>query len=77
MSRLTKVGLVIGGYGIACLAAGGIVYLNQLSAQSGISQASAGISAFGDFILFIILFGAFALFPTGLVLYFLFRKFLK
>ncbi len=77
MSRLTKLGLVFGGYTIACLAAGGIAYLNQLFTRDAASQASAGMAAFGDFILFILIFGFLALFPSGLLLYFLFRKILR
>ena len=77
MSRLTKLGLVLGGYVAACLIASGAVYVNQLFTDNAASQASAGMSAFGDFILFIGVFGILALFPTGLALYFLFRKFLS
>jgi len=76
MSGLTKVGLVIGGYVIACLAAAGVVYVYQFFAQDAASQASAGMSAFGDLILFAGVFGVLMLFPTGLALYFLLRKFL-
>jgi hypothetical protein len=76
MSSLAKLGLGMGGYIAACLVASGVVYVNQLFTQSVAAQASAGMSAFGDFILFVIVFGVRALFPTGLVLYFLFRKFL-
>ncbi|HET9909792.1 MAG TPA: hypothetical protein VFQ23_24300 [Anaerolineales bacterium] len=68
---------MIGGYCIACLMAGGAVYLNQLFTQGSASQASAGMAAFGDFILFVGIFGILALFPTGLAAYFLLRKFLK
>jgi hypothetical protein len=76
MSPLAKLGLVIGGYVVACLAASGFVYGYQLLTQSGASQASAGMSAFGDLILFVVVFGVLMLFPTGLALYFLLRKFL-
>ena len=77
MSRLAKFGLIIGGYAFACLAAGGVASLNQLFTQDTASQASAGMAAFGDFILFILIFGFLALFPTGIALYFLFRKILR
>lgn len=73
MSGLMKLGLVFGGYVMACLIASGAVYLNQLFTQDP-SQASAGMSAFGDSILFIAVFGFLALFPTGLAIYFLIRK---
>jgi hypothetical protein len=76
LSRLAKLGLVIGGYVAACLVASGAVYAYQLFTQGPASQASAGMYAFGDFILLVGVFGVLALFPTGLVLYFIFRKFL-
>jgi len=76
MSGLAKLGLVIGGYVTACLVASGAVYVNQLFTQDAASQASAGMYAFGDVILFIGVFGVLALIPTGLALYFLIRKFL-
>ena len=76
MSRLVKLGLVIGGYVVACLAASGVVYVYQLLTENAASQASAGMYAFGDFILFIGVFGVLALLPTGFAFYFLFRKFL-
>ena len=69
-------GLVIGGYVAACLVASGAVYVNGLFTQNAAAQASAGMFAFGDFILFVGIFGVLALFPTGLALYFLLRKFL-
>ena len=69
-------GLVIGGYLAAFLLASGAVYVYQLFTQDAASQASAGMSAFGDLILFSGVCGVLALLPTGLALYFLFRKFL-
>lgn len=69
-------GLVIGGYVAVCLVASGVVYVNGLFTQNAAAQASAGMFAFGDFILFVGIFGVLALFPTGLALYFLLRKFL-
>ena len=77
MSRLTKVGLVIGGYVAACLIASAVVYVWELFTQDPIAQASSGMYAFGDLLLFIGVFGGLALIPTGLAGYFLFRKFLK
>ena len=76
MSRLAKLGLVLGGYVVACLAAYGAVYINDLFMDPAVLQASSGMSAFGDLILFGSVFGVLALVPTGLALYFLFRKFL-
>jgi len=74
MSKLAKLGAVMGGYVLACLAAGGVVYVNQLFTQDAAVQASAGMYAFGDLFLFIGVLGVLALFPTGLALYFLFVR---
>lgn len=76
MSNLTKVGLVIGGYVLACLIAIGVVYIYEWSIPAAASQASSGMYAFGDLILFIGVCGFLALFPTGLALYFVFKKLL-
>ena len=75
MNGLMKFSLVFGGYILACLGAVGAVYLNGLFIQDP-TQASAGMSAFGDSILFIGVLGVLALFPTGLAFYFVFKKFL-
>jgi hypothetical protein len=77
MRKLTKLGVVIGGYAMACLVASGAVYVNQLLTQNTAAQASAGMYAFGDLLLFIGVFGVLALLPTGLALYFLVRAFRK
>jgi hypothetical protein len=76
MSGLTKLGLVIGGYVAACLSASAVVYVWQLYTQDASAQASAGMYAGGDLLLFIGVFGVFALIPTGLAVYLLVRKFL-
>ncbi|HQA26862.1 MAG TPA: hypothetical protein PK893_11990 [Candidatus Competibacteraceae bacterium] len=70
MNKLTQVGVVGGGYAAALLFAGAAFYLRQLSLDAT-DQASSGMSAFGDLLLFIGLFGFLALIPTGLALYFL------
>ena len=75
LSKLSKVGLVLGGYILACLIASGVVYVNGLFTQNAAAQASAGMFAFGDLLLFIGTFGFLALIPTGLAVYFLIRKF--
>jgi hypothetical protein len=77
MSKLAKLGLVIGGYVAACLIASGVVYIWELFTQGPIAQASSGMYAFGDLLLFTGIFGILALIPTGLAVFFLFRKFLK
>jgi hypothetical protein len=76
MSKLSKVGLVIGGYVLACLIASSAVYVYESSIPAAASQASSGMYAFGDFLLFIGVCGVLALIPTGLAVYFLIRKFL-
>ena len=77
MSKLRKLRLVIGGYVAACLLASGVVYVYQLLTDNAVTQASSGMYAFGDLLLFVGMFGILALFPTGLALYFLFRAFRK
>ena len=71
MSTIAKLGLVTGGYIVACVLAGGVVYVYQLLTDTPVTQASSGMYAFGDLLLFIGVFGILALFPTGLALYFL------
>jgi hypothetical protein len=73
LSKLTKLGLVIGGYVLACLVAASVLYIYQLFTQNAAAQASAGMYAFGDLFLFIVVAGFLMLFPTGLALYFLLR----
>jgi hypothetical protein len=77
MSRIAKLGLVVGGYLAACLLAGGVVYVYQLFTNHAVTQASSGMYAFGDLLLFIGVFGLLSLPPTGLALYFLIRGFRK
>ena len=76
VSKPAKLGLVIGGYVGACLLASAVVYIWQLNTQGASAQASAGMYAGGDVLLFVALFGLLALFPTGLAVYFVIRKFL-
>jgi hypothetical protein len=75
VGRIAKLGLVVGGYLLACLAAGVSVYIRQLFTQNAATQASAGMYAFGDLSLFMCVFGFLMLFPTGLAFYYLVRKF--
>jgi len=75
MGKFTKPGLVLGGYILACLVASGGVYVYQRLTQDA-AQASAGMAAFSDLILFLGVFGILILFPTGLALYFLWRRYL-
>jgi hypothetical protein len=71
MSGLAKIAAVLAGYVVALVIGGGVVYLRELETQGPDAQASAGMYAFGDAILFAAVFGAVALLPTGLALYFL------
>jgi hypothetical protein len=71
MSVWAKAGLVSVGYVLACLAAGGAVYVNGWLTPDAVKQASGGMSAFGDLILLMGTFGFCALLPTGLALYFI------
>ena len=75
MNGFAKLGVVIGGYVAAGIFAYGAVYINDLFMDPTVLQSSGGMSAFGDLILFIGVFGLLALIPTGLGVYFLVRKF--
>ena len=68
---MTQIGLVTAGYAGSLLAAGLTFYALQLRAQEDPAQYNNGMSAGGDFILVLAVFGFCALFPTGLALYFL------
>jgi hypothetical protein len=63
------------GYVAARLSASAVVYVWQLYTQDASAQASAGMYAGGDLILFIGVFAVFALIPTGLAVYLLVTKF--
>ena len=77
MSTAAKVGLVLGGYAGACLIAIGVLYVYQQLTGSAAAQASSGMYAFGDLLLFVFVFVVLALIPTGLALYLVIRKFLR
>jgi hypothetical protein len=72
-----KVGLVIGGYMLSCLAATAAVYVNGLLTPADVKLNSSGMSAFGDLILFIGSFGFCSLFPTVGGIFFLVRGFMS
>ena len=72
-----KVGLVIGGYVMACLVAGGAVYVNGLLTPDAVKQASSGMFLIVRLLPRFTLFPFSALFPTGLALYFLIAGFLS
>jgi hypothetical protein len=74
MKPLLKVAIVAGGYLLAILVACAAVALHAgLTSESG-AQASGGMSAFGDLVLFVAVFGTVALVPTGAAFYFLLSK---
>ena len=75
MSKLAKLGLVIGGYVPACLIASVVVYVWQQFTQDAAAQASAGMYAGGDLRLYMGVFGVLALIPTALAVYFVAKKF--
>jgi len=68
MSNLSKLGIVLGGYAAALIAALATTYLWTWLNPS---PASQGMQAFGDSLLFFTVFGLMSLLPTGLGLYFL------
>ena len=76
MNRVSKIGVVLGGYACALLVAGGVSYIYVLMRKDG-GAGSGGMQAFGDALLFVGVFGLLALIPTALALYFLrpFEKF--
>ena len=70
-NKFVKIGIVIAGYIIAPIGAFLAVYLRELATQGTDAQASAGMFAFGESILFLVVFGVLALVPTALAFYFL------
>ena len=71
MKPIAKVGVVLGGYVGAVLVAFGVTAL-YIAATPGIDrQTYAGMSAFGDSLVFLAVFGVAALVPTGAGLWFL------
>lgn len=71
MSRISKVGIVLGGYAAALLVACTAFYARQLLAHYVAPQASSGMQAFGDLLFIAGLFAFLSLLPTALALYFL------
>jgi hypothetical protein len=66
----TKWGIVIGGYVLAFLIATGAVWLHMI-ASGPESDASSGMYAFAEAVLFLAVSGMIALVPTGLAVVFL------
>ncbi len=71
MKTLIKIVLVVAGYVAALLLASAAVAIRIADTSGPDAQASAGMYAFGDGLLFIAVFTTVALFPTGLALWFL------
>ena len=77
LSRLThlsvpaKIGSVIGGYLVALLIASAAVAVRMAFTNGPDAQASSGMYAFGDAVVFLGIFGLCALIPTGAALLFL------
>ena len=71
MRALVKGGVVAGGYAAALLVAAAAVAVRVASTSDPVSQASSGMHAFGDLLLFVGVFGVLAVVPTGAALFFL------
>lgn len=61
--------VVVAGYVAALLAAFAVFEIRQRSMRGPVSEASAGMSAFGDALLFLGVFAVVALVPTGVALH--------
>ncbi len=71
MRRSVKVGAILTGYVGAFLVAFAVVSIYVALTDSPDRQASSGMYAFGDSLLFLAVFGVAAVIPTGAALYFL------
>ena len=71
MKALVKFGTVLAGYVAAVLVASAAVAVRIANTSGPDAQASAGMYAFGDGLLFVAVVSAVALLPTGLGLWFL------
>jgi hypothetical protein len=71
MDRIRKFALVIGGYVAALLFGIAAVAIRSAFIDPAVAQASSGMYAFGDAILFVGIFGVVALVPTGGALFLL------
>ena len=71
MGRLCRVVIVLAGYAAALLVANILVQIRISHTSGPDAQASAGMYAWGDLMLFVGTFGILSLIPTALGLYFL------
>jgi hypothetical protein len=71
MTPLRQVGVVAVGHIGAVLIASAVVGIHLATTSEPGAQASSGMNAFGDALLFVAVFGVAALVPTGAALFFL------
>jgi len=71
MKPVTKIDVVVGGYIAALLLAAVTVAIHGAVTSGPDAQASSGMYAFGDLLLFLGVFGVAGLVPTGAALFFL------
>ena len=71
MKPAAKIGIVLAGYVIAGLLAWGVLSIRMATTSAADNQASGGMLAFGDSVLFAGVFGLAALLPTGAALFWL------
>jgi hypothetical protein len=71
MKPLHKVSLVAGGYVLSALVAAVVVAVRIAATRASDRQSGGGMYAFGDSIMFVLVFGICALVPTGAALFFL------
>ena len=71
MRPIVKVGLIVAGYVLACLAAFAVVAIHAAATSSSDDQGSSGMYAFGDSLLFLAVFAVAAVPSTAAALYLL------
>ena len=71
MESLFKVAVIASGYIVAFLMASAVVAIHVANTSGPDTQASSGMYAFGDALIFVAVFGLSALVPTGAALFFL------
>ncbi|HZZ18784.1 MAG TPA: hypothetical protein VFE25_05420 [Opitutaceae bacterium] len=71
MKPLHKIALVVGGYVLSVLIAFAAVAAHVATTSGADRQSAGGMFAFGDSILFVLVFGICALVPTGAALFFM------
>lgn len=69
-----RIAVVAAGYIAAFLIAFAAVAFRAANTSGPDAQASSGMFAFGDVVLFVTVFGVFALVPTGAALFFLIQR---